>query len=318
MLGKEPQDFQDMVICPIIEKTCFVLNVVLHQYIHCLATLYHSVLDCVSVCVSLCIQPPSEEDMSRLTVIVTYRHTYCYVNSNIPTSKKHVMSANDLAVSPTHDCIALAGATLVIDLRQFMRASAKSSLKSPLPSLMLNSLSNEAHATAVDAAAATPIPTPAPAPAPHVNPDFDPPPGLPPALDEAIFFCSAVGSHGFLSNFHCSPFHVDGTRWPSSEHWYQAQKFLEEGIRERVRSAGTPMKAAMLGRRRDLPLRRDWEEVKEDAMRRAVLAKFEQNGEVRRALLATGDARLVEHTARDAYWGDGGDGSGRNRLGGKR
>jgi predicted NAD-dependent protein-ADP-ribosyltransferase YbiA (DUF1768 family) len=24
---------------------------------------------------------------------------------------------------------------------------------------------------------------------------------------------------------------------------------------------------------------------------------------------------LVEHTARDSYWGDGGDGSGRNRLG---
>jgi predicted NAD-dependent protein-ADP-ribosyltransferase YbiA (DUF1768 family) len=32
-------------------------------------------------------------------------------------------------------------------------------------------------------------------------------------------------------------------------------------------------------------------------------------------LLATGDARLVEHTENDAYWGDGGDGSGRNELG---
>jgi N-glycosidase YbiA len=26
-------------------------------------------------------------------------------------------------------------------------------------------------------------------------------------------------------------------------------------------------------------------------------------------------AQLVEHTANDSYWGDGGDGSGRNRLG---
>jgi predicted NAD-dependent protein-ADP-ribosyltransferase YbiA (DUF1768 family) len=32
-------------------------------------------------------------------------------------------------------------------------------------------------------------------------------------------------------------------------------------------------------------------------------------------LLATGDADLIEHTATDAYWGDGGDGSGRNMLG---
>ena len=32
-------------------------------------------------------------------------------------------------------------------------------------------------------------------------------------------------------------------------------------------------------------------------------------------LLATGDSTIVEHTENDAYWGDGGDGSGKNRLG---
>jgi ribA/ribD-fused uncharacterized protein len=36
---------------------------------------------------------------------------------------------------------------------------------------------------------------------------------------------------------------------------------------------------------------------------------------MRAVLLGTGDAKLVEHTERDAYWGDGGDGSGQNRLG---
>lgn len=34
-----------------------------------------------------------------------------------------------------------------------------------------------------------------------------------------------------------------------------------------------------------------------------------------RLLLATGDAKLVEHTEQDDYWGDGGDGSGKNMLG---
>ena len=33
------------------------------------------------------------------------------------------------------------------------------------------------------------------------------------------------------------------------------------------------------------------------------------------SLLGAGDARIVEHTANDAYWGDGGDGSGKNMLG---
>jgi len=48
---------------------------------------------------------------------------------------------------------------------------------------------------------------------------------------------------------------------------------------------------------------------------RLVLAKFTQHPELRELLLATGDAALVEHTENDAYWGDGGDGSGKNRLG---
>ena len=34
----------------------------------------------------------------------------------------------------------------------------------------------------------------------------------------------------------------------------------------------------------------------------------------RDTLLATGNARIVEHTERDSYWGDGGDGSGKNML----
>jgi ribA/ribD-fused uncharacterized protein len=55
--------------------------------------------------------------------------------------------------------------------------------------------------------------------------------------------------------------------------------------------------------------------VKDDVMRRALRAKFEQNPELREQLLATGEAHLIEHTATDSYWGDGGDGSGLNRLG---
>jgi ribA/ribD-fused uncharacterized protein len=46
-----------------------------------------------------------------------------------------------------------------------------------------------------------------------------------------------------------------------------------------------------------------------------VTAKFEQHPELAAALLATGDSRIVEHTENDSFWGDGGDGSGRNMLG---
>jgi ribA/ribD-fused uncharacterized protein len=50
-------------------------------------------------------------------------------------------------------------------------------------------------------------------------------------------------------------------------------------------------------------------------MREAVEAKFRQHGDLQSLLLATGDAKLIEHTENDDFWGDGGDGSGRNELG---
>jgi ribA/ribD-fused uncharacterized protein len=70
-----------------------------------------------------------------------------------------------------------------------------------------------------------------------------------------------------------------------------------------------------MGRRRDLPLRPDWEAVKDAVMLDALRVKFTQHPELHALLLSTGDEQLIEHTANDSYWADGGDGSGRNRLG---
>jgi hypothetical protein len=50
-------------------------------------------------------------------------------------------------------------------------------------------------------------------------------------------------------------------------------------------------------------------------MYQAFKAKFAQHPELRALLLSTGDAELVEHTDKDSYWGDGGDGNGRNVFG---
>ncbi|KAJ2991714.1 hypothetical protein HDV02_003509 [Globomyces sp. JEL0801] len=86
-------------------------------------------------------------------------------------------------------------------------------------------------------------------------------------------------------------------------------------IVEDIRNMTSPGAAARKGRSRSLPLRTDWEEVKEDIMREALYAKFTQHEHLKGLLISTGDALLVEHTKNDRYWGDGGDGSGKNRLG---
>jgi ribA/ribD-fused uncharacterized protein len=134
-------------------------------------------------------------------------------------------------------------------------------------------------------------------------------------MSEVIHFYSVRDEHGHFSNFAPFPIELDGKRWPTTEHYFQAQKFASADHQEAIRRTKSPMIAARMGRDRKKKLRPDWEAVKDDVMRRAVRAKFEQHAELRAALLATGDATLVEHTERDSYWGDGGDGSGKNMLG---
>jgi ribA/ribD-fused uncharacterized protein len=136
-----------------------------------------------------------------------------------------------------------------------------------------------------------------------------------PTTPTVINFYSTTGEYGCFSNFSRHPITLKKKRWPTSEHYFQAQKFAGEPDEEEVRGAETARIAAGMGRDRKRPLRRDWEAVKERVMLDALRAKFTQHEELKAVLLGTGDAVLVEHTANDSYWGDGGDGSGKNRLG---
>ncbi|WOX07236.1 NADAR family protein [Microbulbifer pacificus] len=130
-----------------------------------------------------------------------------------------------------------------------------------------------------------------------------------------IEFYSIADDFGDFSNFAPYPIKVDGKVWPTSEHYFQAQKFEDVAYREKIRRANTPSIAASLGRDRKMKLRRNWESVKVSVMRKALEAKYTQHEDLKILLLSTGDAKLVEHTDNDHYWGDGGDGSGKNMLG---
>lgn len=57
--------------------------------------------------------------------------------------------------------------------------------------------------------------------------------------------------------------------------------------------------------------------IKDRCMFEILMAKFTQNAELRKTLLSTGDAYLVENTSStdDAYWGEISPGVGKNKLG---
>jgi ribA/ribD-fused uncharacterized protein len=129
-----------------------------------------------------------------------------------------------------------------------------------------------------------------------------------------IFFFKKGEPFSELSNFTASEFEADGVRWPTVEHYFQAQKFEDTNYRERIRGAHSPMDAKTLGQTRKISIRPDWESVKEAVMKKALRLKF-QNPRLRSLLLSTKHRMLVEDSPYDRYWGAGRDGKGKNRLG---
>jgi ribA/ribD-fused uncharacterized protein len=132
---------------------------------------------------------------------------------------------------------------------------------------------------------------------------------------QEIKFYKVDEPYGYFSNFSPHPVYVDNERWNTSEHYFQASKFKNIEVKKKIQSMESPMKAAIEGRDRSNIIRDDWDIVKEDIMYIALKCKFTQHPKLMHELLRTKGLVIIEHTKNDNYWGDGGDGSGKNRLG---
>lgn len=130
-----------------------------------------------------------------------------------------------------------------------------------------------------------------------------------------IKFYKEKDKYGSFSNFSRHYIKLDGHVWPTTEHYFQAMKFKSIIFHDEIRNMKTPMEAALFGRDRTKPIRNDWEEIKDEVMKKALIAKFSQWQDLKDLLISTGNATLIEHTKNDSYWGDGGNGSGKNKLG---
>ena len=168
-----------------------------------------------------------------------------------------------------------------------------------------------------------------------------------------IHFYDPKEEFGFCSNFYklSRGLLIDGEMWRDTEAYFQAMKFRGSNATPSslsysniIRAADSPMKVKLLGNQRmprgyqtswvvnkrtdrrllsevieeykDLEIDPRWNENRLVVMRRAVFAKFDMYPELATKLLATpADTQFVEHTSRDSFWGDGGNGSGANHLG---
>lgn len=118
----------------------------------------------------------------------------------------------------------------------------------------------------------------------------------------------------FLSNFYPAKVQFEGICYYNSEAAYQAQKCKNPDEKKQF-AAMYADEAKRVGRK--VEMRDDWDEVKIELMRRIVAAKFEQNPQLAKRLLETGNKELKEGNYwGDVFWGiDHRTGEGENHLG---
>ncbi|MFT3995769.1 MAG: NADAR family protein [Asticcacaulis sp.] len=130
-----------------------------------------------------------------------------------------------------------------------------------------------------------------------------------------IWFYAQTEAYAEFSNFSPHGIEMDGVWWPTVEHYFQAQKFVDSAYCARIAKASTPKMAKSLGQSRAFVIWPDWDARRDAVMAAAIRKKFGTHAALGKLLLSTEQEELAEASPNDFYWGVGGDGSGQNRLG---
>ncbi|GJE95790.1 NADAR family protein [Phanerochaete sordida] len=120
-----------------------------------------------------------------------------------------------------------------------------------------------------------------------------------------------------FTNFSPHAVEFEGKIYPTSEHLFQAHKFLpaRPDLADRIRRTRSPRAALEEATRLRRVQRRDWYDVNIAMMDVVLERKFTQDARLKALLLDTGERELVEDSPVDSFWGCGADGHGRNELG---
>jgi ribA/ribD-fused uncharacterized protein len=123
-----------------------------------------------------------------------------------------------------------------------------------------------------------------------------------------ICFHNPDEENGYLSNWYPVEFTYADIRYSSMEQYMMYQKavcFQDERTASLIRKTDDVAKIKALGRQVSGYDENTWNGVRQIVVYEGLLAKFSQNEELNRQLLATSDATLAECAVRDRVWGIG-------------
>jgi len=125
----------------------------------------------------------------------------------------------------------------------------------------------------------------------------------------------------YFSPYTAHAIEIDGVVYPTVEQAYQCQRYTNKEIIEEIRSARSPVKAWEVStkyKHLQIPQFKD-PNYKLAVMKKLMILKAEQHEEIRKALLDSGDLKIVKHLVTyppgDGFWDDGLDGRGLNHMG---
>ncbi len=110
---------------------------------------------------------------------------------------------------------------------------------------------------------------------------------------------------GFLSNWYKSEFTVNGVKFVNSEQWMMYQKakiFGDDETAQKILTSTSPKEVKDLGRKVKNYNDTVWNGVRQIVVYEGLKAKFEQNPDLAKQLLDTGDDILVECNPYDNIW----------------
>ncbi len=139
------------------------------------------------------------------------------------------------------------------------------------------------------------------------------------AEDAPIYFYSGCGIYEGFSNFSNHAIFIDDKLWQTSEHYYQAQKFDDDELRQKIHRARSPLQSKNIADAHKTHIKADWDSLKNAVMRNSLQHKFEQHEDLKELLQDTGTREIIEYNEQDRYWGNNGkgdsEGNGQNNLG---
>ncbi|KPI87643.1 hypothetical protein ABL78_3300 [Leptomonas seymouri] len=123
--------------------------------------------------------------------------------------------------------------------------------------------------------------------------------------------------YGLLSPLSPTPLVVRHVQYPSLHHYFLCERFKGSPAEQWISEATTVWALDRLVKSAEAEgyQHSNWNKLKVDVMLLGTYLKFKQNEAARAVLLNTQSSVLLYHTATDDFWGDGGDGKGKNVLG---